>query len=284
MKLEKVKIKKEEKLSLTNSGNLSLFFVGTGSAFSKMHYQTNLLIIKGDSHVLVDCGSLCPIALWEYGCPVMNIETFLITHSHADHIGGLEEAMLMGRYVKKRKPGIIIPFEYRDILWENSLKGGSAYNERHGDRILTFYDMFNYIEPVKLFEKPRYVWEVTVGPINLKIFRTAHIPDNSATWEDSFLSYGVLIDEKVLFTSDTKFDRDLLDTFCERWPVEYIFHDCQLFPGGVHASYGELSKLPDEFKSKMYLSHYGDNYKDFNPMMDGFLGFVEQGAYYNLVK
>ncbi len=284
MTFEKSKLKQNEKLGLSNSGHLSLFWVGAGSAFSKINYQTNLLIIKGNSHVLVDCGTLCPIALWNYGLPVMNVDTFLITHSHADHIGGLEEAMLMGRYVKKRKPNLIVPYEYRDILWENSLKGGAAYNELHNGANLQLFNLFNWIEPEKIMESPRYTWEIQYGEINIKIFRTAHIPDSSHSWADSFFSYGVIIDNAVLFTSDTRFDRDMLDLYIDMYKLEYIFHDCQLFPGGVHASYSELLTLPESVRKIMFLSHYGDNFKDFNPVKDGFIGFVEQGTFYNFYK
>ncbi|MFK5281974.1 hypothetical protein ACI3PL_20700, partial [Lacticaseibacillus paracasei] len=53
----------EEKLSLKNDGALEVFFIGTGSAFAKTHYQTNFLIIKGDHHVMVDFGITGPVAL-----------------------------------------------------------------------------------------------------------------------------------------------------------------------------------------------------------------------------
>ena len=39
-------------LTLKNGGSLDLFFLGVGSAFTKRHYQTNLLIVKGDEHQL----------------------------------------------------------------------------------------------------------------------------------------------------------------------------------------------------------------------------------------
>ena len=97
---------KKGPLTLTNKGELCLFFVGVGSAFSKAHYQTNLLIIKGDDHLMVDCGTKAPQALFELGVPVTSVKNWLITHSHADHIGGLEEVMLMGRYVTREKPTI----------------------------------------------------------------------------------------------------------------------------------------------------------------------------------
>ena len=75
--------------------------------------------------------------------------------------------------------------------------------------------------------------------------------------------------------------------------AEVMFHDTQLFFGGVHASYHELNTLPDDVKSKMYLYHYGDNWDqpetwaqgatDFTgePAKDGFLGWAEQNVAYD---
>ena len=42
-----MRIHKPARLDLTNDGELSLFFVGCGSAFAKTLNQTNLLIVKG---------------------------------------------------------------------------------------------------------------------------------------------------------------------------------------------------------------------------------------------
>ena len=44
----------EKKIQLTNNGELSLFFIGTGSAFIKNNFQTNLLVVKGETHLLID--------------------------------------------------------------------------------------------------------------------------------------------------------------------------------------------------------------------------------------
>jgi ribonuclease BN (tRNA processing enzyme) len=269
-------------LPLENDGRLSLFFVGVGSAFTKRHYQTNLLIIKGKDHVLVDCGSKTPQAFYELGLEISSIRNFLITHSHADHIGGLEEVMLTGRFVTRKKPVIIIDKKFQHILWDLSLRGGAAYNDEKNGAEPSFTDMWQVIRPRWLPDWPRGTHEAAVGGIRLKIFRTMHIPENAADWESAFWSCGIVIDDRVMFTSDTRFDRDLLDDYCARFQLEAIFHDCQFFNGGVHASLDELCALPPDFKQKMILTHYGDDWENHEEKVQscGFFGLARQWQFY----
>ena len=78
-----------ESLPLTTDGNLRVVFIGTGSAFAKRRRQSNILIIQGKHHVLIDCGTQGPLALNDLGLSVLDVRCYLPTHSHADHIGGL---------------------------------------------------------------------------------------------------------------------------------------------------------------------------------------------------
>ena len=73
----------------------------------------------------------------------------------------------------------------------------------------------------------------------------------------------MIIDEQILFTSDTRFDPDLVLDFDKLYDLEIIFHDCQMFTGGVHASLEELMTLPDGIRQKTVLMHYGDNWHNF---------------------
>ncbi len=270
-------------IPLANDGDLSIFFVGVGSAFSKRHYQTNIIIIKGDDHVMIDCGTKAPQALYELGVSVSDIRTWLITHSHADHIGGLEEVMLIGRYVTRKKPAIVINPTYQNLLWDMSLRGGSAYNEEHGGNILTFGDMWEIIRPKWLSAYPRETHEADVGSINLKLFRTMHIPEQPESWQSSFWSCGLIIDNKVMFTSDTRYDPELIHSFSSMFDFEVIFHDCQFFSGGVHAGIDEINQLPADIKKKMILMHYGDNWEDnMNKVKSyGFAGLAKQWHFYD---
>lgn len=110
---------------------------------------------------------------------------------------------------------------------------------------------------------PQETWETMIGEINTKLSRTMHFPDSALSWEDSAWSCAVIFDDRVMFTSDTRFDPALIEDYDNLMNLEIIFHDCQLFTGGVHASLDELSELPEKLKSKIVLMHYGDNWHDF---------------------
>jgi hypothetical protein len=176
-------------LKLTNDGQLSLFFVGVGSAFSKRHFQTNLLIVKGQDHVLVDCGTKTPQALYELGLPLPEIRNYFLTHSHADHIGGLEEVMLVNRYGTGSKPHVWITEGYQNSLWDMSLKGGGAFNEESDGKNLSFGDFWAIHRPQWLAGYPRETYGFEVGSIRLKAFRTMHVPGNAESWERAFWSW-----------------------------------------------------------------------------------------------
>jgi mRNA degradation ribonuclease J1/J2 len=273
----------QKPLSLASPGNLRLFFVGVGSAFSRKHNQTNLLVLKGKDHLLIDCGTKCPQALDALGLPVSAVQHLLITHSHADHIGGLEEFALVGRYFAKKRPTMIITEEYKNILWEMSLKGGIAFGELVSGRPLEFEDVFEPMTPVPHPALGREAWRASAGSIELTLFRTKHMPDSAASWRDSFFSLGVVIDGRVLFTSDTRYDPEVVLECDARFSPEAIFHDCQFFTGGVHASLEELKQLPAAIKKKTYLTHYGDDWSRFRDKVReyGFAGLARQDAFYD---
>ena len=281
MPLTMRKLRKNQ-LPLVNDGRLSLLPVGCGSAFSKRLYQNNWLIVKGDRHIMVDCGTRTPQALAELGRPVTDIRTWLITHSHADHIGGLEEVMLMGRYVARTKPTVIITPEYEDILWNFSLKGGSEFSEVHDGQGLVFSDYWEILRPRELSGYPRDTREIQVGDLNVKLVRTRHFPEQAPTWKESAYSIGLILDDRVLFSGDTQFDAELLQSYDEQFRFECIFHDVQFFTGGVHAGLDELVTLPPHLKRRMILMHYADSWRDQVKRVraEGFRGFARQGWFY----
>jgi len=272
------------KFSLRNEGALEVFFIGVGSAFALKHFQTNVILVKGNTHIAVDFGMTAPRALKETaGLEVTDLETVLPTHSHADHVGGIECVGLMSRYfgiprLGKKKPVFIINEEYQEILWDRTLRGGMEWNEEEqtSQSLLGFCDYFDVVRPQWLKHQPREILSVNYGGIEIEMFRTMHIPDSARGWQDSFVSFGLWVDRRVFISVDTRFDRDLIDLYAHR--SEVMFHDVQFFPGAVHAPLADLKTLPEDIKRKMHLMHYSDDWE--RQDISGFAGWTLQGHRY----
>lgn len=271
-----------KQLSLVNDGQLEVVFLGTGTSFTQELYQTNYLIVKGNTHILVDFGMTGPAALRNVlGIPIEDIRVVLPTHSHADHIGGLENLSLINRYISVprglAKLKMIITDEYRDILWNMSLKGGLRFNERDDQqRYLTFEDYFDPIVPTEFGDVSRRRHRLEYGGVSIELFHTNHIHGEATDVQSAFVTYGMLIDDRVFVSGDTKFDRDLIDMYADR--AEIMFHDASFHPVQVHASIDELRTLPSEIKKKMLLMHYPDNYMEVDA--SDFSGYAIPGMRY----
>lgn len=279
-------------LPLTTDGHLRVVFIGVGSAFSKLHRQSNMLVIQGDHHILIDCGTQGPLALNDLGLNVLKVRCYLPTHSHADHIGGMEEVALMNRYTPNmNKPKMIILRDYQDLLWSKSLSGGAEYCEANQGRSLQITDFFDILRPKIAEVEGRKFWTYQHGPIEVMIMRTRHFPDSAISVDESQWCCGLFINRRVWISGDTMFDREYPMRFYKE--AELMFHDCQLFYGGVHASYQELMTLPDDVRAKIMLYHFGDNWNKRetwvkkadsftgDPVKDGFKGWAEQQVAYD---
>lgn len=261
---------------LCNDGTLEVVFLGVGSAFAKRNRQTNVLLIKGEDHVLIDYGTTGELGLQDLGLDPGQIRTILLTHSHSDHIGGLEHLALINRYaIEGPKPRIILTESYQTMLWEQSLRGGLGWNEPGG---LELSDYFDILRPKPGDCDLRETHHIQVGGIQLELFRTCHIPENCASWRDAILSYGVFVDNRVFICSDTRFDPDLLALYDH---AEVFFHDVDFGDGGVHASLSELRTLPESTRQRMRLVHYPDSWESQD--LSGFAGLTQPCRPYRFV-
>ena len=66
------------------------------------------------------------------------------------------------------------------------------------------------------------MFEFNVGSINVKIFRTRHVTTSKTSLRNSQLSYGVLIDDRVLFTGDTQFNEFQLRWLLDKYKGIYV--------------------------------------------------------------
>ena len=129
---------------------------------------------------------------------------------------------------------------------------------------------------------PRETLEAQLGDLNIKMPRTMHFPDSAKSWRQCAWSCAVILDDRVMFTSDTRFDPELVTEYDNRFNFEIIFHDCQMFTGGVHASIDELCTLPEHLRRRIVLMHYGDNWRDFRKQARdaGFHSWAKEGHNY----
>ncbi|AXH71168.1 putative metal-dependent hydrolase [Bacillus phage BSP38] len=247
--------------------------VGTGSAFSKKFYNNSALVTFTNGYnLLIDCGHSVPKGLHDADIPLESIDGILITHTHADHIGGLEEVALYNKFVLGgRKIDLLVPNTLVESLWENSLKGGLRYSDTYDD--LSLSDYFT-VRSLKTFTSGAARTQLEEN-IAIKLYPTFHV-SHMASYAVGLEDRG---EDKVFYSSDTIFDEYLIDYALT---YSWVFHDCQFFTGGVHASLDELlNYIPEEDQDRVFLMHYGDNMEDFFTKT-GRMRFALQGRTYIL--
>jgi hypothetical protein len=232
--------------------------VGTGSAFSRRYGNTNALVEKGDTRLMIDFGFTTPARLNNLGHSLKDITHVFISHIHADHVGGLEELAFLSYFVFKRKPTLLLPGQLHRELWQTSLRGGLELTaDARGKKLRC--TLSSYFSCVRMGAD----W-VPVGDLVIKAFAVDHVPGKA--------SYGVIVREaesgaQVIFTCDCRkriheLEQETLPEDFVRGPV---FHDCQLFddsPSGVHIPFPQLLGYSKEVRQRLVLVHYNDSVLD----------------------
>lgn len=102
----------------------TLHLLGTGAAFSDAHRTTTMLAVEvRGSIVVIDCGGDVVQRLMAAGLDLNQIEALIITHEHADHVGGfplfMEKIWLAGRRRSIAVYGIAPALDQARRLWES---------------------------------------------------------------------------------------------------------------------------------------------------------------------
>ena len=88
---------------------MNVQMLGTGNAFAKKYFNTNALFYIEGRTVMLDCGITAPLSLYQLNKTFNDIDALLVSHIHADHIGGIEEFAFQMKFVHKRKPLLYVP-------------------------------------------------------------------------------------------------------------------------------------------------------------------------------
>lgn len=229
--------------------SLQIQMLGTGSAFAKTFYNTSALVRSNEMNILIDCGATTPRSLHDIGVQPDQIDGIIISHIHADHVGGLEEIAFRLLYqYKKKKTKLFLTESLAGVLWENTLKGG-MYNPTDG-----FSRLEDYFEVILVQEN---VPANILPGLTIEFISTLHIPHK--------LNYSLFINDRTFYSADTQFNEELLvQEIVNKRNCHTILHDCQLSGNGViHATLEELLTLPDYVQERIYLMHYDDDMMNF---------------------
>ena len=243
-----------------------ILFLGTGSGFSSLP-NTNILLNYTNCRVLIDFGFTGLGQLRTFDIRPDTIDALIITHMHSDHIGGIEMLAYILKFKYNKKLLLILPhFEFKFMLWD-ALKNSMKFSP-HG-----IMQMSDYFDTIIAYRTDK-VYKIRFKSHDFLFVKTKHIP--------GMLSFGVMFNintKKVFYTSDIIFDPEFLMLVNNKYTPSVIIHDCKTDASDekVHASYRRLKTLPVELKKKMLLIHYDDNFIQFDPQKDGFMGFAKGG-------
>lgn len=244
----------------------TLHWVGTGNAFNFDRGNTSFTVSGGGRRVLlVDCGGTVPLRLLKTDrlAPVTDV---VLTHLHADHVGGLESLIFfnffaLGRQFENKLRLHVATDEFAHRLWEHTLKGGMQVNVDNDlnpiECTLEYYCQVHVHKEFRADSLPK-----------ITLFPTEHVSDLE--------NYGVMIGDSVRYSGDTIESPTGLDA------VDLHFQDADFrhprVPG-IHLPYETLCEaIPDPAdRKKIYLVHTGGNADSELVAKDGFAGIVEPG-------
>lgn len=280
--------------------------IGCGNAFSTKNFNQSFLLEEDGRKLLIDCGFQTPAALNHHKIDIKTIDDIYISHAHADHCGGLE-FVAFSRYDWYSRPrhhsegtyapNLIGNHKLLKDLWNKSLSGGLESMEGFVSDINTFF------KPCPVSDNRTFLWRGWT----CSLIQQIHIMSGSMI----AFTFGLFMrcDGKptLYFTTDSQHcSPRQMELFYKE--ADIIFQDCEClgvdtskkefkFSSGVHANFAQLAGwksansiiLPEDVKSKMWLSHYQDfvsDGKDFFgnacdwgslALIEGFRGFLNLG-------
>jgi ribonuclease BN (tRNA processing enzyme) len=252
-----------------------LRFFGAGGAFSRRYGTTcSLLSLPDGERWLVDCGRQAPDQLHHAGISWHEITGQLITHTHGDHIYGLED-FAFSRYfyeghgfasIRAGGPRIklVSHSAVRREIWEvlgTSLRYLPDPTAPIGGTLETYFDPADPVSAEPAKDNPwAHAERFEVGDLRVTMRETVHVPCKPSTSIELELAAVRGKARPIAWWSgDSTVDADLLTRLEPRATV--FFHDCTFleYPGQVHGSFSRLEQLPESVRRKMVLMHHEDD-------------------------
>jgi len=216
--------------------NWALHFIGVGNAQAApvLGSASSVLERDGEPFLMIDCGQEALSAyLDRYGAPPQAI---YITHTHMDHVGGLER-LFYKIYFDARLRGSVRIYAHAALV--PLLQARVAdYPEVIAEGGANFWDAFTLV-PVSRGFWHRDIW--------FDVFATRHHAANT--------SFGIALPGSFVWTGDTRPVPEMLAQHAAHG--ELVAHDCALVGNPSHTGLDDLAReYPNELRERMILYHY----------------------------
>jgi ribonuclease BN (tRNA processing enzyme) len=233
--------------------NVTLYPLGVGDAFTERFWYSTMLLDVDGRQLFIDAPAYLPKMLAENNrigerqVTIADYREVLITHMHADHTGGIEELAYLQYFATDDPLKLYAPKWLLQDIW-SSLRPAMEESARGDDGIANL-DWFFTPVPIG---NPH-----DLGGFTVEHRFVSHYPRTVAYKFD----FG---NAKLGFSSDTGFDRDLIEWLDD---CDTVLHECRFGPtdvlGGdlkvLHTSIADLLTLPESFQEKTLLYHYADD-------------------------
>ncbi len=216
--------------------HFAIRFLGVGNSHA-LELGTSACVLEQNHEplLLIDCG-LSTLAAYAHIYNNKLPPAIFITHTHLDHIGGLENLFYKSYFIKgyTGKIKLFVPVTLVEILHKRMADYPSVLAEGG----VNFWDNFQLI-PVS-----EHFWYQN---IYFTVFPVRHHEFHSA--------YGIGLEGVFLFTGDTRPIPEIINKFACR--NELIFHDICLVTNPSHSSIHEIKEYyKTEQLQRMVFYHY----------------------------